>query len=275
MLRSQAFLCLLLFGLCSSSAVGQGLRVSTVVYDAGRLNSSGQEPILASSFSLFHNGRIYDYVEAAGEVVIYDSTGKKFTVINSQRGVSTTILFQELQKMLRERGPKTKEYIRELTAKRAPDAEKAARMLEFQLNPEFESRFDPATGLLSLQAPSWKYSVSTREWQDAEQLKRYLTYTDWTARLNYLLHPSSMFPEPRIALNAELRKMENRIPVLVQLDLRPDERLVLRAEHQFVGNLTDRDRSLISGWDAMLTDGTLKSVPFRSYQEKMLLSLRR
>ena len=274
MLRFQALLCLLLFGLCSS-AVGQGLRVSTVVYDAGRLNSSGQEQILASSFSLFHNGRIYDYVEAAGEVVIYDSTGKRFTVINSERGVSTTILFQELQNMLRERGPKTKEYIRELTARQSPDAEKAARMLEFQLNPEFESHFDPGTGLLSLQAPSWKYSVSTREWSDAEQLKRYLTYTDWTARLNYLLHPSSMFPEPRIALNAHLRKMENRMPVLVQLDLRPDERLVLRAEHQFIRNLTVRDRSLISSWDAMLRNGTLKSIPFRSYQEEMLLSLRR
>ncbi|HIE98652.1 MAG: hypothetical protein ABGZ53_16890 [Fuerstiella sp.] len=274
MLRSQALLCLLLFGLCSS-AVGQGLRVSTVVYDAGRLNSSGQEPILASSFSLFHNGRIYDYVEAASEVVIYDPTGKKFTVINSRRGVSTTILFQELQNILRERAPKTKEYIRELTAKRSPEAKRAARMLEFQLNPQFESRFDSETGLLSLQASSWKYSVSTREWEDTEQLKRYLTYTDWTARLNYLLHPSSMFPEPRLALNARLRKLENRIPVLVQLDLRPDERLVLRAEHQFVRNLTDRDRSLINSWDAMLINGTLKSIPFRSYQEEMLLSLRR
>jgi hypothetical protein len=274
MLRSQIMPCLLLFGLCSS-AVGQGLRVSTVVYDAGRLNAAGQEPILASSFSLFHNGRIYDYVETAGEVVIYDSTGKKFTVINSQRGVSTTILFQELQNMLRERGPKIKDYIRELTAKQSPEAGRAARMLEFQLNPEFESKFDPGTGLLSLQASSWKYSVSTREWEDVEQLKRYLTYTDWTARLNYLLHPSSMFPEPRLALNARLREQENRIPVLVQLDLRPDERLILRAEHQFVRNLTDRDRSLINKWDAMISNGTLKNIPFRSYQEEMLLSLRR
>jgi len=274
MLRSQIILCLLLCGLCSP-AVGQGLRVSTVVYDAGRLNSSGQEPILASSFSLFHNGRIYDYVESAGEVVIYDSTGKKFTVINSKRGVSTTILFLELQNMLRERGPKIKEYIRELTAKQSPEAGRAARMLEFQLHPKFDSKFDSETGLLSLQSSSWKYSVSTREWEDVEQLKRYLTYTDWTARLNYLLHPSSMFPEPRLALNAQLRAQENRIPVLVQLDLRPDERLILRAEHQFVRNLTDRDRSLINRWDAIISDGTLKNIPFRSYQEEMLLSLRR
>ncbi|MDG1893297.1 MAG: hypothetical protein P8J37_00150 [Fuerstiella sp.] len=274
MLSSRLLPFLLVVGLCSS-AVGQGLRVSTVVYDAGQLTPAGQEPVLASSFSLFHNGRIYDYVEAAGEVVIYDPTGKRFTVINAQRGVSTTILFNELQNMLRERGPKIKEYIRELTAKQAPEAERAARILEFQLNPDFESSFDSRTGLLSLQALSWKYSVSTREWEDVEQLKRYLTYTDWTARLNYLLHPSSMFPEPRLALNARLRKLKNRIPVLVQLDLRPDERLILRAEHQFVRNLTDRDRGLINSWDAMVVDGTLKKIPFRSYQEEMLLSLRR
>ncbi|MCA9048685.1 MAG: hypothetical protein KDA89_08150, partial [Planctomycetaceae bacterium] len=226
----------------------QGLRVSTIVYDAGRLDSSGQEPILSTGFSLFHNGRVYDYVEAVGEVVIFEPSDKRFTILNPAGKVRTTVAFGEVQHLLESREPRTQEYIRELSAADSPEAERASRVLEFQMNPKFETVYDRRTGLLKLSAPSWKYSVSTREWQNPDQIKHYLAYADWTARLNYVLHPSSMFPEPRLVLNEELRKLENRIPVVVQLDLRPDERRVLRAEHQFVKSLTDQDHSLISSW---------------------------
>ena len=93
--------------------------------------------------------------------------------------------------------------------------------------------------------------------------------------LNCVLHPSSMFPEPRLALNEELRKLNNRMPVIVHLDLRPDERRVLRAEHQFVLNLTDKDRSLINGWNETLKSNDLKKLPFRGYQQAVLISQNR
>ena len=81
-----------------------------------------------------------------------------------------------------------------------------------------------------------------------------------------------MFPEPRIALNEEIRKLDNRMPVIVHLDLRPDERRVLRAEHQFVLNLTDKDRSLINDWNEALQTNQLKKLPFRGYQQAVLIS---
>lgn len=264
--------CLVLGSALSSSVFGQGLRVSTIVYDAGRLDSTGREPAIASSFSLFHGGRVYDYVEAAGEVVIFEPVAKRFTVLNPDRGVYTVILFNELNRLLNARGPKTEEYIQELDARNTREAERIARMLTFQLNPTFENNFDERSGLLTLTADSWKYVVSTREWDDAEQLERYFTYTDWTARLNYILHPSSLFPEPRLELNQQLRKLNRRIPVIVKLDLRPDERRILRAEHQFIRNLTDQDHSLINTWNEALKGTTLKEVPFRSYQQTVLVS---
>ena len=267
--------CVLLFTCLVSSAAAQGLRASTVVYDAARLDSSGREPVIASTFSLFHGGRVYDYVEAAAEVVIFEPSSKRFIVLNTDRGVYTTIVFEELKRLLNARGPTTQEYIEELRAQQSPETERVVRMLEFQLHPKFERTYDNGTGSLSLKSPSWKYSVSTRPWDDAEQLERYLAYTDWTAQLNYILHPSSMFPEPRLALNAELRKIGGRIPVVVQLDLRPDQRLILRAEHQFVRNLNDHDRSLINEWNEALKGTTLKELPFRSYQETVLAYQRR
>ena len=259
-------------GITAATTCAQGLRVSTVVYDAARLDSTGQEPILAGSFALFHNGRVYDYVESAGEVVVYEPTAKRFAVINARRGVYTSVPFVEVQTMLKARTPKTQEYIRELVARNSPDAERAVRMISFQQDPKFETNFNERSGMLTMSAPSWKYSVSTHEWNDAEQVQRYLTWADWMARLNYILHPSSMFPEPRLALDAELKKLKNRMPVVVQLDLRPDQRLVLRAEHQFVTNLTDHDRNLINGWDEALKQGQLKEVPLRKYQEATLVS---
>lgn len=258
--------------LTMSSASAQGLRISTILYDAGRLSETGQESVLSNSVSFQHNGRTYDYVESAGEVVIFEPSAKRFTVLNIHRGVSTTIAFDQIVHLLNARQPRTEEYLKELTGKNSPEAERASRMLAFQLNPNFTTTFNRRSGILSLKSPSWKYVVTTREWADEEQREKYLTYTDWMARLNYILHPQSMFPEPRLAMNLELRKLTNRMPVSVQLDLRPDERIILRAEHQFVQNLGDSDRNLIMKWDEAVRNNTLRSLPLRKYQESILIS---
>ncbi len=268
----RMFSALLLFALLVPSANAQGLRVSATVKDALRLNAAGNEQTVANNFSLFQGGRVYDYVEAAGEVVIFDRSADQFIVLNLERNVFTRITFVELQKMLDARGPKTQQYVAELGTKNSTEAERVARILTFQLNPDFEAAYDASSGALTLKSPSWKYSVSTEEWEDKEQLQKYLEYTGWMARLNCILHPSSMFPEPRLALNEELNKLDGRLPVIVQLDLRPDERLVLRAEYQFVRNLTDHDQRLISDWNAAIKSPDTRELPFRRYQETVLVS---
>ena len=268
MLSLSAFVCCL----TASSLMAQGLRVSTVVYDAGRLDSTGNEPVLSSSFSLFHNGRVYDYVEAAAEVVIFEPTSRRFTVLNRDQAVYTNVAFDEVRHLLQARGPKVDAYLLQLRKQKSPDADRAARTLSFQLNPQFENQFDRRSGRLSLKSSSWNYTVSTREWNDADQLKRYIDYTDWAAQLNYVLHPGTSFPEPRLALNRQLRELENRIPVVVLLDRRPDDRLILRAEHQFVRNLTDRDRQLINSWETDLKSSNFRNVPFLQYQKATLVA---
>jgi hypothetical protein len=75
-----------------------------------------------------------------------------------------------------------------------------------------------------------------------------------------------------MALNAELRTLNNRIPVSVQLDLTSVYKLTLRAEHRFVQNLDDIDRSLIRRWDDAVAGNTLRKVSFRHYQESILVS---
>lgn len=263
LIRTIVFLTMLM----SSSVYAQGFRVSTHVYDLSQKDDRGKHPILSSSLSLFHNGRVYDLLDSADEVIVVDPVEKKITILNSSRELATTLKFEEMQHLLSSRTPKVEQYIEDLLRQRQPGNDRIAASLKFQLNPRFEEQFDPVSGLLTLSSTSWTYRVETREWMEKEQVTQYLAYADLTARLNHLLHPGSLFPEPRMALNESLRSHENRIPVSVELDLRPNEALNLRAEHRFTQNLDEADHTRIARWEQLLNSRQLKNLPFRNYQE--------
>ncbi len=256
----------------SSSLSAQGLRISTQVFEVARTDRPGPDRNISSSLSLCHNGRVYDYVDAADEVVIFDPVERRFTILNNSRELATTLSFDEIRQLLETRQPKTDQYIRELIAGRNPSAEKIVASIRFQLQPEFSETFDPMKGTLILSSRSFTYRVETRKWNDTQQVERYLACTDWTAKLNSIMHPSSLFPEPRIALNASLKKLKDRMPVSVELDLRPDEQFRLRAEHQLTLNLSDDDHARIVRWEESVQSDHIQHVSFRSYQQAVLVS---
>ena len=250
----------------------QGLKISTQVFEVAKTDGPGPDRIITSSLSLCHNGRVYDYVDAADEVVIFDPVERRFTILNSSRGLATSLSFDEIRQLLETRQPKTDQYIRELIAGRHPSAAKIVESIRFQLNPTFSETFDPMKGTLILSSRSLTYRVETRKWNDPPQVERYLACTDWTAKLNSIMHPSSLFPEPRMALNESLRKLKDRMPVSVELDLRPDEQFRLRAEHQLTQNLGDDDHARIARWEEAATSEDMKHVSFRTYQQAVLVS---
>ena len=59
----MAFRCVLLWSILSfgSACLGQGLRISTHIYDLEKGAPPGL--MVSSSLSLCHNGRIYDYID--------------------------------------------------------------------------------------------------------------------------------------------------------------------------------------------------------------------
>ena len=256
----------------SPVVTAQGLKVSTHVYEVAPSGAPGPDQVVSNSLSLFHNGRVYDFVDAADEVVILDPVERRFTILNTSRELTTTLSFDEIGHMLETRQPKTEQYIRELVRSNRPEAKKIVESIRFQLKPEFSETFDPMKGTLVLTSRSLTYRVETRKWNDPQQVEKYLACTDWTAKLNFIMHPSNMFPEPRIALNAALRKCRDRMPISVELDLRPDDSVRLRAEHQLTQNLTDDDHSRIARWDEALNSKDIRRVSFRSYQQAMLVT---
>ncbi len=258
-----------------SSAVAQGFRVEGHVYridqalEAGRLD----ETRISSSVTLFHNGRVYDYVEAADEVIIFEPTARRFTILNTARELVTTADFDEIHHMMDARRTESKRYLQELNRLTEPDTDRITSSLQFQLDPEFDTQFNSDSGLLTMTSTSWKYRVQTHTWPDADQVKEYLLYADWISQLNYVLHPSSRFPEPRVLLNRQLREL-NRIPTSVMRDLYPHERLKLRAEHKFIADLTPNDRHLVQVWDSAARGSSVRRLSLRGYQETVLLSQR-
>ena len=258
-----------ILSLCSVG-FGQGLRISTHVYDLENAPAPGK--MVSSSLSLCHNGRIYDYVDAADEVVIFDPVERRFSILNTSRGLSTTLTFDEIRHKMNSLEPRTMQYIQELRATGTPATERMADAFDFQLHPKFEQSFDPTKALLTLSSPSFTYRVETRKWNEADQVEHYLTYADWTARLNFILHPNSLLPEPRIALNDALRNLKDHMPVSVELDLRPNDNLHLRAAHQLTRNLSEDDHRRIAKWDTDRKSQSIKEVPFLSYQQAVLLS---
>ena len=127
--------------LCLSSVCfGQGLRISTHVYDLEKGNAPGQ--MVSSSLSLCHNCRIYDYVDAADEVVIFDPIERRFTILNNSRGLSTALTFDEIRHKINSLEPRTAKYIQELRMAGTPNSMRAAEAIDFQLHPAFD-QFHP------------------------------------------------------------------------------------------------------------------------------------
>jgi hypothetical protein len=263
------------FLVVSSSLMAQGMRVSTNVYDTLNPGPNGQLNLVSRSLSLFHNGRVYDSVDLAEEVVILDINEKKFTVLNTKRSIATTLSFEEMRRMLEVRVPAVEKYIQEVVESNPRSGPEIAESLRFQLHPHFDTEFDATTGLLVLKSASFTYRAETRPWEDGSQIEKYLTYADWTCRLNHLMHPKSMFPEPRLELNTAMRELKNRMPISVELDLSPNDRLRLRAEHQFTVSLDNDDRTRIAAWDAALQNKEVRMLPFRNYQQTTLVSHRK
>jgi len=268
----MALRCILLGSILSLGSLcsAQGLRISTHVYDLEKSAAPGQ--MVSSSLSLCHNGRIYDYVDAADEVVIFDPVQRRFTILNNSRGLSTTLTFDEIRHKLDSLEPRITKYIEELRGAGTPAAERMADQIAFQLHPKFEQSYDPMKETLVLSSPSLTYHVETRKWAEADQVERYLAYADWMARLNFIMHPNSLLPEPRIALNEALRSLNGRMPVTVELDLRPDGNLHLRAAHQLTRTLSEDDHRRIAKWEADLKSKNVQEVPFLSYQQSVLIS---
>ena len=260
------------FTLCGSSSFGQDLRVYTTIRDLSSSVESAkpdQAPVVVRSLMLFHAGKVYDYIEPAREVTIFEPAHRRFTVMNSRRQLSSELTQDEIRQFLGLAEDEAQKRLLILSEESSPAAKKALEILRFQFRPDFAARFDAEKWQLSMEGDHCRYLVDGVQPPSAEVLEQYLHMADWMAQLNSVLHPQSLFPAPRLKLNQELRS-RGMLPLTVVLKTETDPSLHLQAQHKWGWSFESKDRQMIDEWEKQSRDPNLKKLPFRQFQQEML-----
>ena len=266
--------------IAASPAPAQEFGVYTRVLNLNRpavRTAKATEPssnVLGRSLSLFHAGKVYDTIYDAGEVTIFEPARRRFIVLNGPKRLTTEVSFDEITRSLEHAAKETRLYVAEL--REQGDRTSAVPLLA-QLEPGFQARYDKATRRLILTGRYFRYHVrcaadnagSSDPARFDRARDRYLDYADWTARLNYLLHPNSLYPAPRLALDSQLRQ-RRLLPVQVDLMSATSPGMHLRAEHQYHWTLTTRDRDDIQHWESLLAGKRLRRVKFAEYRKRVV-----
>lgn len=249
----------------------QDFRITTRVYDEQQESETGHNRVVSRSLTLFHAGKVYDYLDAIGEVIVMEKTHNRITILNTTRHLATVVNFDEIKRMSKLRQQETAHYIRDLYSEDAAKAQIVEGMLKLQMTPEFEVETADEETRIVLVNDLMSYDVKLASSQHADQLEAYLAYADWMARLNSVLHPQALLPEPRLELNRVLRQ-RGRIPVEVTLRADLEARVDLRAQHSYGWQLDRLDRKLIHKWESALKSSNLERVTLHEYQARLLLT---
>ena len=272
-LKSPKTLVMLLAVSFCRDAAAQDFRIYTRVYDAGSAQNV-RPAVIGNSLSLFHAGKVYDHVESESEseVIIFEPAHQRFTILSTSRSLATTVHFDEIKRKLKLARNYTAEHLDSLLAQEPPAATEAVEKVRFPIEPEFKTAaFDEAGKSLTCESKYLTYKVVCADVKDPKTAEVYLHYADWMARLNYVLHPHALYPEPRLKLNEVLRA-HGKLPVEVELKSSIGLPIHLRAEHQIHWKLDATDRSLIHEWESLLKSSNTRQVTFQEYQRSLLVS---
>lgn len=259
---------LLVLGIALTSSgrlSAQEMRVYTTVSSMGE---GGQWKPRGHSLTLFHAGKVYDYMEDVGEVVVYEPMKDRFIFLDGNYRVAE-LTITELSQFMKSSAAESQKYLATLKQDGSDSAQKQVAALEFQLLPHFDERFDAKEQRMRMISEQMIYEVKTAASPDPEAARKYLAYADWAARLNHILHPEAMLPEPRLAVNAALRN-RTRIPLTVDLRIRKNGDIHLQAEHQFSWALQATDKRHITKWEDLIGSKDAVRVSFRDYQRKLV-----
>lgn len=278
-LRLGLTLCALLWCLAPATTQAQEFRVYTLMYDdrpavspANGGERKNSEPV-GRSLSLFHAGRVYDYLPAHDEFTVFEPQQQRYLIVNRARMLATQVSFEEIKTQLHRAKHEGENY---LTRIPNGDETELARKLEatrFQIDPKFQEAFDPSRLRLQLNGEPLQYEVACCRSELPDAPATFLNYADWTAKLNYLMHPQTLYPAPRLALNASLRSRD-LLPLEVRLTSQIGSGAKLRAVHQYQWKLDSTERRMISDCEALLKNPDLRQVTLQEFHQRLTSDLK-
>jgi hypothetical protein len=214
---------------------------STVAAEEFRIESKvffikGKEESLTSeSLTLFDDGKIYDFLSAPQEITLFDFSRDRIVLMDASRKVRSEFSTEKLTT-----------FVEQLRTRAIRQSDP---LLKFAVDPKFEET-PLSGGAVKFVSPLITYEIKTTKVDSASVAQQYRQFSDCSARLNVMLHPGSLPPFPRLAINAALAKQEGRVPERVEVTLAPQNRLtgkptMLRSEHSFEMRLMASDRKKI------------------------------
>ncbi len=269
-------LVLVILATLSVPANAQEMRIYTTVRNLSALSANEpaeKAPVISRSLTLFHAGKVYDYVDAAKEVTVFEPSHHRFSLLNERRRTVTEVTQDEVRQYLTLVEQEGWKRLDAGSEQAGMSQVRALSWLKFQLKPEFDVSFEAAKSKLTMLEPNCRYEAEGQAPPSRNVVETYLRFADATAELNSVLHPQAPLPKPRLRLNEELRQ-RGLLPMVVDLQVNQDRPLHLRAEHQWTWKFLSTDRQLISGWEAQLNDATQRRIAFRQYQQESLAQSR-
>ena len=258
------------------SSNAQEMRVYTTVRNLSAVapnEPAEKAPVISRSLTLFHAGRVYDYVDAAKEVTVFEPSHHRFSLLNERRRTVTEVTQDEIRQYLALVEQEGWKRLDSASEQPGTSQLRALSWLKFQLKPEFDVSFDAAKSTLTMLEPNCRYGTEGQAPPSRGVVETYLRFADATAELNSVLHPQAPLPKPRLRLNEELRQ-RGLLPMVVDLRVNQDRPLHLLAKHEWTWKFQSTDRQLISGWEAQLNDATQRRIAFRQYQQESLAQSR-
>lgn len=259
----------ILLGACSISSVhAQELRVYTRTVDLTGLPAEQQAkaPIVARSLTLFHANKVYDYIDSAREVTVYEPIQKRFTILHEASGTVTTISSDQVRRFIE---IAEDEALQMIASGQRNGTATTLEFLRFQIRPKFTVQYEEPAHRLRLDHTQMRYEADCAAPPEGMIAKAYFDYADAIAELNAVLHPQSLLPAPRLQLNEELRHRD-LLPRSVRRQIHGSMITDLRADHEWVWTLSDYDRQMIAKWDRQLRDENIRKLEFRQFQQETL-----
>jgi len=257
-------------GLPATAAYPEDMTVYTTVSTIG---DGGEPKSVGRSLTLFHAGKVYDYMEDAGELVVLEPQANRFVIVNGNY-TGTRVEFDELNQFLKVAHTETESYLTELQQRAGDDSAATAAWLKFQLDPGFAEQDSADKTRLKLTSAVMNYDVQTSAAPDPERIDQYLAYADRAIQLNFVLHPGSSFPAPRLALNNALRQRAV-LPTTVELVSNLEQSITLRARHVYQWKLESSDKQHVHQWERLLESKQVRWVGFHEYQQRLLADVAR
>ena len=226
-------------------AMAEDFRVDNVA------SVDGQKGPPSESTTIFRGGAVYDFMTSPAETVVFDEASGSFTLLNLKLRSRAELTTSELAAF--------SDRLQQLAA-RSPEP-----VIKFLAVPQFQERFDAASGKLSLSSQWVTYRLELNAGGQSGGGRTVSSVLRLACRVNVLLLPGSRPPFARLAVN-EAMVQRKSLPSRVVLTIASGKSISdYRPEHPSLGLPAATHRSGSGGQDprvdAGLQTGQLQAIP--------------